>query len=465
MASRFWVGGTGTWDASDTTHWAASSGGAGGQSVPGSGDTVTMDGSSGGGTVTLSYDPTITSITGGAFTGTFDATGRTINVSTFSFSGTGVRTLTITNATINISGNNATVLDISTATNLTFNKTGSTFNLTYSGSTGTRVTNIASSLDYDNLKISAGSDIYNFTGRFGVAGNLDFTGFTGQWNNTGTSYFVGGDFTLGTGMTWNTGAAVCTFNATAGTKTITTNNVSIPHPLVFNGVGGTWIIADNLTQANTAGQTITITNGTVNCTSGITISTRGIASTSGTSVFNYSGCTINCIGTGAIWNITSAGYSQNSTNSVIKVTDTSATAKSFVGNGLTYSTLWYAVGTGTADFTITGSNTFSTLKDTGTAAHKWLFTAGTTQTFPVGGWQIKGASGAVITIDSPTAATHSLTATGVGIISTDYLSIKNSVASPTTTFFAGANSTDVSGNTGWIFTVPSLSRSNFSLFM
>jgi hypothetical protein len=52
-ASRFWVGGTGNWDASDTTHWAASSGGGGGASVPGSGDTVTLDGSSGGGTVTV----------------------------------------------------------------------------------------------------------------------------------------------------------------------------------------------------------------------------------------------------------------------------------------------------------------------------------------------------------------------------------------------------------------------------
>ena len=41
VASRFWVGGTGTWDASDTTHWAATSGGAGGQSVPGSSDSVT----------------------------------------------------------------------------------------------------------------------------------------------------------------------------------------------------------------------------------------------------------------------------------------------------------------------------------------------------------------------------------------------------------------------------------------
>lgn len=84
-ASRFWVGGTGTWDSSDTTHWAASSGGAGGQSVPGSSDSVTFDGSSGGGTVTLNFGGTISiqSLTMGAFTGTWD---NSVNNNNFTLS-------------------------------------------------------------------------------------------------------------------------------------------------------------------------------------------------------------------------------------------------------------------------------------------------------------------------------------------------------------------------------------------
>jgi hypothetical protein len=49
MANRYWVGGTGNWDASTTTHWSATSGGAGGATVPVASDTVTFDGSSGGG--------------------------------------------------------------------------------------------------------------------------------------------------------------------------------------------------------------------------------------------------------------------------------------------------------------------------------------------------------------------------------------------------------------------------------
>ena len=40
MATRYWVGGAGTWDATTTTNWSASSGGAGGASAPTSADNV-----------------------------------------------------------------------------------------------------------------------------------------------------------------------------------------------------------------------------------------------------------------------------------------------------------------------------------------------------------------------------------------------------------------------------------------
>lgn len=131
MAARFWVGGTGTWDASDTTHWSATSGGAGGASVPGSGDTVTFDGSSGGGTVTLAYNPTVTTITFGAFTGTLDFNTRTLNLGGLLGSGTGIRTLTLGSSTINCSNTAAnTVFDFATSTNLTITANTATINIT-----------------------------------------------------------------------------------------------------------------------------------------------------------------------------------------------------------------------------------------------------------------------------------------------------------------------------------------------
>ena len=58
MADRYWVGGTGTWNFSDTSHWSASSGGSAGASAPTTSDAAIFDASSGdgggSGTVTLS---------------------------------------------------------------------------------------------------------------------------------------------------------------------------------------------------------------------------------------------------------------------------------------------------------------------------------------------------------------------------------------------------------------------------
>jgi hypothetical protein len=56
--------------------------------------------------------------------------------------------------------------------------------------------------------------------------------------------------------------------------------------------------------------------------------------------------------------------------------------------------------------------------------------------------------------------------TGGGYVNVNYLSIQDSGVTPaTTTWYAGANSTNVSGNTGWIFTArPSSGNSNFFFF-
>jgi len=53
-ASRYWVGGSGTWSGSDQTHWSSSSNGSGGSSVPTGSDAVIIDENSGSGTMLLS---------------------------------------------------------------------------------------------------------------------------------------------------------------------------------------------------------------------------------------------------------------------------------------------------------------------------------------------------------------------------------------------------------------------------
>lgn len=53
MANRYWVGGDGTWNGTATTHWSATSGGAGGASAPLFSDDVYLDAASGAGVVTV----------------------------------------------------------------------------------------------------------------------------------------------------------------------------------------------------------------------------------------------------------------------------------------------------------------------------------------------------------------------------------------------------------------------------
>lgn len=163
MASRFWVGGTGTWDSSTTTNWAASSGGAGGQSVPGSGDTVTFDGSSGGGTVTLNFGGTITvqSITMGAFTGTWDNSVNNNNITVtnsgnaFSGSGSGTRTIKLGTATYTLSSTSAPVWNFTTVTGLTLLASSAT--IAFTGGAATKTINPGNGTTYGTVTFSASS--------------------------------------------------------------------------------------------------------------------------------------------------------------------------------------------------------------------------------------------------------------------------------------------------------------------
>lgn len=75
MASRYWVGGTDSWDATAGTKWSLTSGGAGGEAVPTSSDDVFFDANSGAVTITQSGTINFLSLTCTGFTGTFAGSG------------------------------------------------------------------------------------------------------------------------------------------------------------------------------------------------------------------------------------------------------------------------------------------------------------------------------------------------------------------------------------------------------
>lgn len=287
MAARFWVGGSGTWDATSILNWAATSGGAPLASAPTTADTVTFDANSGtAATVTVAATATCStctvnkadinlSLSGsptfvGALTlttGTLTLNTFTLTALTFSSSNSNTRAIAFGTGAITITGNAATVCALTTATGFTVSGTPNV-NFTYSGATGTRILNMASvatgitEANSININVSAGSDSITMTGG---ARNLNFTGFSGTLTANTFSRTIYGNLTFSAGMTLSADTGIVTFASTSGTQTITTNNKVIDTPLTFDGVGGTFQFADALTQG---AKGFTITNGTVKLKAG-----------------------------------------------------------------------------------------------------------------------------------------------------------------------------------------------------
>lgn len=251
MASRFWVGGTGTWDAANTANWSTTTGGAGGASVPGSGDFAILDANSGSGIVTLAYFAIVGSFRTAGYIGTFDFSTYDIecrDVGTVVFSGS-------TSATYVGSKN----LKFTTAAS------SGTRSISFVGATESNAINIA---------ITAGTDSINTQGNWA---NLDTTGFSGTFNNNARSIY--GDWIISSTMTLAAGTNTTVFRSTSGPRSITTNGNTLDFPLAFDGIGGEWNFQDALTQGST--RNFTVTNGIVRLKNGAT-STVGSFLTSGT---------------------------------------------------------------------------------------------------------------------------------------------------------------------------------------
>jgi len=123
----------------------------------------------------------------------------------------------------------------------------------------------------------------------------------------------------------------------------------------------------------------------------------------------------------------------------------------FSGGNVTY----YNIDQGGAGYLqINGTTTFNDIQNSyvATGATSIRFQSNPT----VANFTASGAVGNVLTLISTSAGTaRTITKTGGGTISVDYMSIQDSTAAGTgATWYAGANSTNVSNNTGWIFTAP-----------
>ena len=441
MATRFWVGGTGTWSSSNTTNWSATTGGAGGASVPTTADTVTFDGLSGTGTVTTdATTPNCGAITAssggiillqlgaaltstGAFTlssGTFNLQAYTLTCTTFSSNASAVRTIAFGTGNITVTST-GTVWNTLTTTNFTVTGTP-VINVVYTGATAVTVAPGTSATSSGLLSFNFTGGTYPLTIIAGhYVNDLNFTGFAGSVANGIRRIY--GNLTCSMGMTWTAGVSVTTFAANTGTRTITSNGKTLDFPITFlTSTSVTWVLQDALTIGSS--RTTTLTSGTLdlndkNFSTGVFDSSgatgRTLLMKSGT--FSVTGAS------GTVWNVVSTNFTLTPATSKIALTGTVASqTRTFAGGGLTYNNLEIGGGhPSAATLTFTGNNTFNTISSTKTVAHTILFTAGTTTT--VANWTVTGTVGNVVTIRSPTAASHNLVKTGGGDISVDYMNI------------------------------------------
>ena len=276
--------------------------------------------------------------------------------------------------------------------------------------------------------------------------SIDFSGRTLSmtFDTATTEPNCFGSITLGSGVTI-AGSAVISFR-NASTKTITSAGKTFPQDLRFEE--GSTQLGDALT-----------TSGYINLERG-TFNTANYAVTS--SSFSSTGSSIRTLTLGTTtWTVTFGGsfggwvdtgsnLTINAPSSTISFTSSGVKFFQPISGGV-YGTIIQA-GSGALTIYRTGGGTYtlnnvkattfpSTVKF---SAYTWL----------VNNFELSGTAGNLVTLSSDSAGSaFTLSKVGGGTVSCNYLSIRDSTATGASAlWYAGANSTNVSNNTGWIFT-------------
>ena len=311
----------------------------------------------------------------------------------------------------------------------------------------------------------------------GKCRSLNFTGFTGTFNNVrqvDIGDATAGNIVLGSGMTYAGTNGSIQFVSTASGNLITSNGITWGSNLKFgsdSGAGGTWQFQDAVTVTespvvrqiqmfggllNTNGQSVTCYNfNSTDGAGGTPILTLGA------STFTVTGDTVG-VPNGIVWDISApAGVTINPDTSTIVISSVSANQKRFDGGSKTYNNL-SITGGGTgivlfgADPSGFTNNTFANLPQITGGTKSIRFTAGTTQTFTGGTNFGNGAN--LITIDTQIAGSSATLSKASGTVEVTSISLKDSTAAGGATWnaFTSDGNVNVSGNTGWNFVEPVL---------
>ena len=326
---------------------------------------------------------------------------------------------------------------------------GTKWSNTSGGTGGASVPTASTYVIFDG---NSGSGTVTIQTAVAAAAGFDASAFTGtlvQNQNFSVGNATAGDFILGSGMT---------FSWTAGTtKLVSTRAGNVVDlagkqlgSLTFNATTGTWKLLNDIVLVASA--LTSLTNGTIDLNGYDYLSDSQVTSSTATRSFIMNGGRIRLRGTGAVW-ATPAGTLtfDNTIPGAIRIENTSASAKSFSGGTVTYPSIEVLGAALSGIVTFAGAFTTSTLKFNPDASVK--FTSGVTTTASALDWT--GTSGHPITVQSITPTSAATISVASGIISADWLVLQDSAATGGATFYAGTNSVDATGNSGWIFASPS----------
>jgi hypothetical protein len=288
--ARYWVGGAGTWDATNTANWSATSGGAGGESVPTLNDDVFFDANSGAGTCTVGGFQPCRSLDFTGFTGTISSSAFGVNIygslvlsSTMTITGSSF----IWQMAANTSGHTITSNGKTLTTNLIFGGLGGSWSLADALVCSGTITVTFGTFDTANYNVTAGSLSSNNSNtrtitlgsstvtlssalQTNTSTNLTFNGGTSQINLTGQSSALGGSGQTFYNVSFtSTAAASRTINGANTFNNLTLNasatgmsQLSISDNQTVNGTftcAGSSATQRGFVRSNTLGTTRTIT--------------------------------------------------------------------------------------------------------------------------------------------------------------------------------------------------------------
>jgi len=392
--------------------------------------------------------------------GTLNLNNNNITCGLFSSTNSNTRTLAFGTGQFYLTGNNSTIWATNIVTGLTYSGSLNA-NATYSGNTGTRNIVCNSGVGYTaaqyqqygvNFNITAGSDSVTFSSR---CGSVDFTGFSGTL--TSSNLLSYGSIKFNASMTIAAGTATIGMFAETGSWTLQTAGLTFDRLFGFGGSAtgtATYTLVDNLTViSGTSTGTVSLQgSGTLNLNSKTLTCAIFNSNNSNTRTLAFGTGTIAVTGSGATaWNCTTA--TNLTTTGTGTITMTSATAKTFVGGGAAYAATLDQGGAGA--LTITGSNTLAnmTASIAPTSAASILFTAGATTSL-TSGFDVDGTAANTITVSSATAAAHTLSLAS-GTVVANYLNLSYSTATGGAVWLAPTTSVNGGNNSGWQFTTGS----------